>query len=104
MKYKKKLISPKWQKKRLQILQRDNFSCRSCFDIDSTLHVHHVRYLMHHEPWEYDSNDLLTLCDECHKEWHRIFDNNKSGKTFLVAKLHFDLDIKGMQNDIKRRG
>ena len=98
MKYSDKLKDPRWQKKRLEIMNRDNFACRSCSDIESTLHVHHVKYLKQFDPWEYSDEYMITLCDECHAEWHRLFDNNiKPGKTFLVAKLNFDLDIEGMQ-------
>ena len=100
MKYKSKLLDIRWQKKRLEIFKRDKFQCRSCYAHEGTMHVHHLKYLMRYEPWEYDDDDLITLCDDCHAEWHRLFDNNSQpGKTFLVAKLHFDLDIKAMQDD-----
>ena len=97
--YNDKLKDPRWQKKRLVVMQRDNFACKSCYDHESTLHVHHVKYLKSYDPWDYPDDYMITLCDECHAEWHRLFDNNiKPGKTFLVAKLNHDLDIEGMQN------
>ena len=43
--YQEKLKHPKWQKKRLEILQRDEFKCVHCLDGESTLHVHHNMYL-----------------------------------------------------------
>lgn len=64
MGYTEKLKDPRWQRKRLEILQRDNFSCTCCGDNKSTLHVHHVKY--NGEPWEVDSSLLITLCSECH--------------------------------------
>lgn len=66
MTYSDKLKSPKWQKKRLEILNRDNFKCKFCGDIDSTLHVHHISY-SEGEPWEIEDNLLITLCYECHE-------------------------------------
>ena len=42
--YYEKLLDPRWQKKRLEILNRDEFKCRSCGDDKSTLHVHHGYY------------------------------------------------------------
>ena len=61
MEYKKLLLNPKWQKKRLEILQRDNFSCVVCgngIDTDTHVHVHHLSYMKGRMPWEYD-NRLL---------------------------------------------
>jgi hypothetical protein len=56
--------NPKWQKKRLQILDRDGWKCVACGDEDSTLHVHHREYSG--EPWEVDDKSLQTLCEKCH--------------------------------------
>lgn len=63
--YREKLVDPRWQKKRLQILSRDNWACRNCAASDKTLHVHHLHYRSI-EPWEYDDFELVTLCEECH--------------------------------------
>lgn len=61
------LKDPRWQKKRLQILERDKFTCRSCYDNESTLHVHHLIYDSDLKPWKYNDEDLITLCEVCHK-------------------------------------
>jgi hypothetical protein len=66
MTYKEKLLDPRWQKKRLEILQRDNFRCQKCYDENSTLHIHHRKYLKNIEPWDCSSNLLVTLCERCH--------------------------------------
>lgn len=66
MKYSEKLRDPRWQRRRLDILQRDDFTCQICFDTTTTLHVHHRRYLAGREPWEYGDHDLTTLCKPCH--------------------------------------
>lgn len=64
--YLEKLKHPKWQKKRLRILERDKFACRFCHNTKITLHVHHLIYLNNREPWEYDDNILITVCEKCH--------------------------------------
>jgi 5-methylcytosine-specific restriction endonuclease McrA len=66
--YYQKLKDPRWQKKRLEVMQRDGFSCQICFDTDSTLNVHHRRYIQGNEPWEYENYLLVTLCESCHKK------------------------------------
>jgi len=64
MSYAEKLKSPKWQKKRLEIMSRDNFTCQYCKDEETQLQVHHLSY--NGNPWEADSSQLVTLCCECH--------------------------------------
>ncbi|GEM_PF-2268184 len=63
---------PKWQKKRLIILDRDEYMCRNCGESESQLHIHHLYYLPNYKPWEYDDDALLTLCEKCHKEFTEI--------------------------------
>jgi len=86
--YLNKLKDPRWQKKRLEILKRDNFCCQACFESKKTLHVHHIVYGSKKDPWDYDESDLITLCEECHKLWHLIFDlPYDPNHILLVVKL-----------------
>ena len=64
--YIEKLRDPRWQRKRLEVLQRDDWKCRFCGDASSTLAVHHKWYIPEREPWEYPDGVLITLCEECH--------------------------------------
>lgn len=64
--YTDKLRNPMWQRKRLEILSRDNFCCQICFANDKELQVHHLAYFKG-EPWDIDSDFLITLCDDCHE-------------------------------------
>lgn len=64
--YSEKLRSPKWQKKRLEILTRDNFTCQLCGDTETELQIHHKEYISGKDPWEYDNALLITLCKDCH--------------------------------------
>lgn len=66
--YRQKLLDPRWQKRRLEILSRDAWTCQICSDSKSTLHVHHRYYLPDKEPWEYCNEALVTLCADCHRE------------------------------------
>lgn len=65
--YAQKLLDPRWQRLRLEILQRDDFACTHCGDNSSTLHVHHGYYEFGKEPWEYSPGSLKTLCESCHE-------------------------------------
>ena len=77
MTYSEQIKHPKWQKKRLEILERDEFRCTNCDSKDDTLHVHHYLYKKDRKIWEYNNKYLTTLCDECHSNWHTINDKIK---------------------------
>lgn len=65
MKYSDKLKDPRWQKKRLGIMERDEWECQQCGDGKSTLNVHHKQY--HGDPWDAPDDSLETLCEKCHE-------------------------------------
>ena len=68
--YAEKLKDPRWQKKRLEILERDEWTCQRCGDKESMLVVHHRLYYRGHEPWDYPNELLVTVCDPCHQGHH----------------------------------
>jgi hypothetical protein len=83
--YALKFQDPRWQKKRLEILKRDEWACKLCGDRGATLHVHHRYYLeWGTDPWKYPDEALVTLCETCH-----------DGETMYVAiakeRLHKEL-------------
>ena len=90
--YWQKLQSPKWQKKRLEVLERPGFACEVCGDSESQLHVHHNEYFKGREPWEYDKHQLSVLCDDCHEEKHRKVDALKLLCSFLPPDGPFSRD------------
>lgn len=61
------LKDPRWQKKRLEVLERAGWRCEACGRADSTLHCHHGYYEKNLLPWEYDSLTLWCLCEGCHE-------------------------------------
>jgi len=69
MTYSKDLKNGQWQKKRLEILQRDNFKCLCCKSQDNLV-VHHLYYKYGLKPWQYKNDSLVTLCGVCHTKLH----------------------------------
>ena len=59
-----KYQDPRWQKLRLKVFERDNFTCKGCGAKDKPLHAHHIRYCG--EIWESPLEDLVTQCKDCH--------------------------------------
>lgn len=74
MKYQEQIKHPKWQQKRLEILNRDGFKCCECGANEKELHVHHLIYIKGNLIWEYDNKCLISLCSEHHKLWHKSKD------------------------------
>jgi hypothetical protein len=60
------LKDPRWQKKRLEILNASNWTCDTCDATKKTLHVHHAWYEWGKEPWDYPNESLSCLCEDCH--------------------------------------
>ena len=65
MTYSQKLREPRWQRKRLEILSRDNWTCKFCYSTEKNLQVHHVVYRKI-DPWDYPDYLYQTLCEDCH--------------------------------------
>ncbi len=66
--YKEQLQHPNWQRKRLEIFQRDDFTCQICGATDKQIQVHHLYYLPGTHVWEYDDEAMKTVCNEHHEQ------------------------------------
>lgn len=90
MSYEEKLLHPKWQKRKSEILERDNYTCRSCGRTDITLHAHHIVYFPETEPWNYKDDALITLCEICHNTEHLI---GNTLRTYLLGLIKGNLTL-----------
>lgn len=95
--YLEDLRSPKWQKKRLEIMQRAGWKCELCINAEENLQIHHKKYISGHKPWEYENDLLICLCESCHK---LISNKNKQKiqpeqKTSETIEDDFSADIDG---------
>lgn len=69
--YRAYLRSPKWAEIREKIIFRDGGACRIC-GAKERLEVHHIR-VTHRFHEQNHPEDLITLCDSCHRTIHRYF-------------------------------
>jgi len=76
--YAQYLSSPAWEKKRLQILNRDNFICRFCSSSKAT-QVHHLSYQNLGSESELE---LISVCYRCHQHIHNIEASDRSEDKF----------------------
>ena len=80
MSYSDLLKSPKWQKVRLKVLERDNWMCQKG-----------------KKPWEYPLDNFLTLCEKCHEleEKIKVINMYEHFRAYsIVTKIPMSLMIK----------
>lgn len=98
MSYVDLLRDPRWQRKRLEVLERSNFTCDDCGSEERTLHVHHGHYFRGLKPWEYDLDELICLCDKCHHRHTKIRDE----ANWLVSMLFIIIGPEGALDELRR--
>ncbi len=100
--YSEKLKDPRWQKKRLKILERDEWTCQLCGDDTETLHVHHKYYREKKEPWECGDFALVTVCHNCHKS--EEYEKSRNEKDFVIQFYNSGAissrDLKNLADDL----
>jgi len=92
---------PRWQKMRLEIMQRDDFTCRDCRDKEKTLNVHHAYYVKGRRPWEYPAFSLETLCRDCHEERHANAERERENGENALHEWEIELNwlLRGNQKN-----
>jgi len=65
------------------VKERDGFRCRLCNSHDN-LQVHHRKYSG--KPWQAPLNDLVTLCETCHSNFHEYKNKIKAKKKAKASK------------------
>ncbi len=68
--YGEQLKHPLWQRKRLEVFEKFNFTCFACDGKEKTLHAHHKSYIKGRQAWDYEVDNFEALCEDCHKETH----------------------------------
>lgn len=103
-KYAEKLRDPRWQKKRLEIMQRDEFTCQACDSKEKTLNVHHCYYKKGADPWDYENESLVTLCEECHESEKVGRESAESDLLLILRQFGFLTDdLNNISNGVINR-
>lgn len=71
--------SPRWERVRARVLRRDEYLCRECSRYgrrSTATTVHHIRPREQYPELEYEADNLLSLCTQCHNAMH-----NRDGDT-----------------------
>lgn len=65
--------SSKWARKRKKILKRDRYLCKNCKrygKMSEASVVHHVFPCEHYPEYEWEDDNLISLCVKCHNAMH----------------------------------
>ena len=78
--YKSLLNSDYWRGYSYAIVKERDWTCEDCgkkFKYQrNMLNVHHLTYHNDNKPWQYDKEELLLLCKDCHAKRHRKLNTN----------------------------
>lgn len=102
-KYSDKLKDPRWQKLRLRVFERDEWTCQICFDQESQLKVHHKYYIQGKDPWDYPLDAFVTLCEKCHaEEWENRPEAEYALIRALKEKGFFAADLQSLAEGVRK--
>ena len=66
---------------RTEVYKRDNYTCQCCGDNKGgNLNAHHLNSYNWDKEHRTDINNGITLCNKCHKEFHKIYGYGKNTK------------------------
>lgn len=63
-----------------RVLARDNYTCQVCGQVHGVLEVHHLNGYSWYIEGRTDETNAITLCENCHSNFHSIYGNKHSTK------------------------
>ena len=74
-----------WRK---EIFKRDNYTCKKCEQVGKILRAHHIYNFSTNPELRLVISNGLTLCDECHTEFHRIYGKINNNQEQITEYLN----------------
>ena len=82
----------------IDVYERDNYTCQCCGQYSGKIHAHHINGYNFDKEHRVDPDNGITLCEDCHKEFHKIYgygDNTIAQfREFLFNKYTQSHDLK----------
>lgn len=63
---------------RNEVYKRDDYTCKVCSNRGGKLNAHHLDGYHWYIEGRYDPNNCITLCESCHKEFHKTYGNRNN--------------------------
>jgi hypothetical protein len=74
------------------IFVKDNYTCHKCSQHGGDLNAHHIYNYSTHKLLRTDKNNGLTLCKDCHTEFHSKY-SNKNNNLFQLCQFLGNYDL-----------
>lgn len=71
MVYSNQLNDERWKAFRWFVMKVRGSACEIC-KATKNLQVHHIKYTKGARAWEYNVNEVMVVCKDCHKKLHNI--------------------------------
>lgn len=84
-----------YNKWRINVYERDNYTCQRCFNYGGKLNAHHILFWKDFPIFRFDIDNGITLCKDCHKYIHKI-----KSKSYLKRQLNEKININNSFNYI----
>lgn len=83
---------------RKNVFKRDDYTCQCCHRKSKKgesviLNVHHIVNYYSHPNDRYDINNGITLCEECHKEFHKKYGNKENNLNQLEEFIKDNTEV-----------
>jgi hypothetical protein len=62
---------------RLECFRKSDYTCDKCNARGTVLNAHHLNSWKHFPEQRFDIDNLVTLCNVCHKQFHSIYGNSR---------------------------
>lgn len=63
--------SPEYVKWRMDVFERDHYTCQICKKVGGVLNAHHIKPFAKYKRLRLVVSNGITLCESCHKQLHR---------------------------------
>lgn len=78
---------------RIKVFNNDNFTCKICNNRGNILNAHHLNGWHWCKEGRFDIDNGVTLCEDCHKEFHSIFGSYYNTKEQFEEYINLYKDI-----------
>jgi len=73
---------PEYLKWRKSVYKRDNYSCQKCGKVGGRINAHHIEGYADNKELRTELSNGITLCEDCHKDFHRTYGNHSTREQF----------------------
>lgn len=82
--------SQEYIKWRDAVYERDNYMCAVCGEINH-IEAHHKKGFVEFPELRYEISNGITLCEKCHKQVHKLNNQNISGSNLEITENNLDI-------------